>query len=400
MSFLVASPESLSAQIYTGPGSAPMLEAAAAWEGLADELDTAASSFGSLISQLTSSGWQGPAASAMTAVAAPYAQWLGSAAIQALGAAGGAKAVAAVFEAARAAVIHPVEIALNRNRLISLARSNIFGLNAPAIAANEFEYEEMWATDVAAMVGYHGGASAVAQQLAPWQRALSSLPSQVAAATGLGSTPLPPAPAATAVEYGLIAGLLGPRLASGLRLGANLPDLPFWSAALSRAAQVVPGVKIGPALITQAAAQLSAVANNPALISQAVSQLSATVVDPKVLSQAALQLSAVSAAPTVLAAIAADPISITQAAARLSAVVANPAVLTQAAAQLSAVAANPAALTQAAAQLSAVAANPAVLTQAAAQLSAVAANPAALTQAAAQLSAVVANPDLLARVAV
>ncbi|EUA93330.1 PPE family protein [Mycobacterium ulcerans str. Harvey] len=48
---------------------------------------------------------------------------------------------------------------------MSLALSNIFGQNAPAIAAVETDYEEMWAQDVTAMVGYHSTSSAAAEQL-------------------------------------------------------------------------------------------------------------------------------------------------------------------------------------------------------------------------------------------
>jgi PPE-repeat protein len=59
--------------------------------------------------------------------------------------------------------------------------SNWFGFNAPDIAAAEGEYEQMWAQDVAAMAGYHGGASAVAAQLTPFPQLLQSLPGQVSA---------------------------------------------------------------------------------------------------------------------------------------------------------------------------------------------------------------------------
>ncbi len=222
MSFLLSSPEVNSALMYAGAGPTPMLAAAAAWEGLADELGSAARSFSSLISDLVASSWQGPSARAMTAVAMPYAEWLGGAATQAGGTATGARAMTTVYETARAAVVHPVEIAINRNRLVSLALSNIFGLNAPAIAAEEFEYEEMWAKDVAAMVDYHCGASTVAEQLVPWQNALKALPGQVGAATGLEAATLPPAPAATAIEYALIASLIGVNAITALPVVAGL----------------------------------------------------------------------------------------------------------------------------------------------------------------------------------
>src|SRR6516164_7789570 len=179
MSFLVAAPEITSALMHVGAGSAPMLEAAAAWEGLASELGSAASAFNSVTSGLTGQAWQGAAAQAMTAAAAPYTGWLSSAAAQASGAAGQARAVASAFEAARAATIHPLAVAANRNSFMQAVRSNFFGLNAPAIAAFEGQYEEMWAADVAAMVGYHGGASAAATALTAaqgLQEALQSLP--------------------------------------------------------------------------------------------------------------------------------------------------------------------------------------------------------------------------------
>jgi PPE-repeat protein len=70
--------------------------------------------------------------------------------------------------------------------------SNLFGQNAPAIAAAEAEYEQMWAQDVAAMAGYHAGASAAAAQLAPLQ-SLHNLATRLAAALGLNpvTNPVP-----------------------------------------------------------------------------------------------------------------------------------------------------------------------------------------------------------------
>ncbi|REN90605.1 PPE domain-containing protein, partial [Mycobacterium tuberculosis] len=97
------------------------------------------------------------------------------AAARAGGAAVQAKAVAGAFEAARAAMVDPVVVAANRSAFVQLVLSNVFGQNAPAIAAAEATYEQMWAADVAAMVGYHGGASAAAAALAPWQQAVPGL---------------------------------------------------------------------------------------------------------------------------------------------------------------------------------------------------------------------------------
>jgi PPE-repeat protein len=159
-------------RMFSGAGPGPMLEAAAAWDGLAAELGSAADSFSSVTLALAGRAWQGPASAAMAATAAPYAGWLSAAAARAAGAAAQAKAVAAAFEAARAATVDRLLVAANRTALVRLVMSNLFGRNAPAIAAAEGHYEQMWAADVAAMAGYHSGASAVAAQLAPWQESL------------------------------------------------------------------------------------------------------------------------------------------------------------------------------------------------------------------------------------
>ncbi|KBE88363.1 hypothetical protein AP48_04053, partial [Mycobacterium tuberculosis H3094] len=170
VNFSVLPPEINSGRMFFGAGSGPMLAAAAAWDGLAAELGLAAESFGLVTSGLaggSGQAWQGAAAAAMVVAAAPYAGWLAAAAARAGGAAVQAKAVAGAFEAARAAMVDPVVVAANRSAFVQLVLSNVFGQNAPAIAAAEATYEQMWAADVAAMVGYHGGATAAAAALAP-----------------------------------------------------------------------------------------------------------------------------------------------------------------------------------------------------------------------------------------
>lgn len=57
-------PETNSLRMYLGAGSRPLLAAAGAWDGLAEELHAAASSFGSVTSELAGGAWQGPASAA------------------------------------------------------------------------------------------------------------------------------------------------------------------------------------------------------------------------------------------------------------------------------------------------------------------------------------------------
>ncbi|WP_306243173.1 PPE family protein [Mycobacterium sp. TY815] len=179
MNFAVLAPEVISAQMYSGAGSEPMLGAAAAWSGLGEELGCAADSFASVTAGLTGGPWQGPAAAAMTTVATRYASFLTEAATRAVTAATQAKAVAGVFEAAKAAVAHPMAVRANRMQFVSAIRSNFLGLNFPLIAAIEGAYDELWAQNVSALAAYHTGASAAAAQIAPWQEALGDFGARI-----------------------------------------------------------------------------------------------------------------------------------------------------------------------------------------------------------------------------
>lgn len=167
MNFALQPPEITSAQLYTGPGAGPMLTAAAAWDALAAELQSAASSYAAVVNGLADEAWAGPSAAAMAAAAAPYVAWLAATSAQARTAAEQATAAASAFESAFAAVVSPAEIATNRARLAMLSASNVFGQNSAAIAAAEAEYGQMWAQDAAAMFGY-ASASAAATRLAPF----------------------------------------------------------------------------------------------------------------------------------------------------------------------------------------------------------------------------------------
>ncbi|WAJ47582.1 PPE family protein [Mycobacterium sp. Aquia_216] len=160
MDFGALPPEVNSGRIYAGPGSAPLLAAAAAWDGLATELHSTAAAYGSAISDLTSSGWHGPSSMSMSAAAAPYIGWLRRTAAQAEQTAGQANAAAGAYEAAFAASVPPPVIAANRSLLASLIATNVLGQNTPSIAATEAQYAEMWAQDAAAMYTYAGSSTA------------------------------------------------------------------------------------------------------------------------------------------------------------------------------------------------------------------------------------------------
>ncbi|OBH64505.1 hypothetical protein A5686_00060 [Mycobacterium sp. E2479] len=213
--------------MYVGPGSGPMLAAAAAWDALGAELHSYAAAYSSTISGMTVGSWLGPAAMAMSAAAAPYVAWATESAAKAEQAAMQARLAAAAYETAFAATVPPPVIAANRSLLMTLIATNFLGQNTAAIAAAEAEYAEMWAQDAAAMYAY-AAASAAATQLAPFtepppttdtsgvarqsaavaQSAASDIPSQLSAVInlaptmlqGLATTPSAATPAASIIE--------------------------------------------------------------------------------------------------------------------------------------------------------------------------------------------------------
>ncbi|MDI3313548.1 MAG: PPE family protein [Mycobacterium sp.] len=223
MDFAVLPPEINSGLMYAGPGAGPLLAAAAAWEGLAGELYSAAAGYGSVVSGLTSGAWQGSASAAMAAAAAPYVGWLSSTAAQAELTAAQAQAAVAAYEAAFLGTVPPPVIAANRALLMALIATNFLGQNTPAIMATEAQYAEMWAQDAATMYGYQGAALA----------ATSGLPTFSPAPQTTSGAALA-APAAATVQAGGVSGTqtlaaapavlgapLGAATASGAPLAAS-----------------------------------------------------------------------------------------------------------------------------------------------------------------------------------
>ncbi len=153
-------PEINSARMYSGPGSAPMLAAAAAWDGLAAELCSTASSYQSVIERLIGEGWLGSASASMVAAVTPYMTWMGRTGAQAEQVAAQASSAAGAYEAAFAATVPPAAVAANRAQLAALVATNFLGQNTAAIAATEAHYGEMWAQDAAAMYAYAASSAA------------------------------------------------------------------------------------------------------------------------------------------------------------------------------------------------------------------------------------------------
>lgn len=160
MDFGAFPPEINSARMYAGPGPGSMSAAATAWDNLASELHSAASSYRSVIAGLTTGRWMGSSSLAMASAFGPYMAWTAGVAARAAETAGQARLAVEAFEAAFAMTVPPPAVTANRVQLASLVATNFLGQNAAAIAANEAEYAEMWAQDAVAMYQYAANSAA------------------------------------------------------------------------------------------------------------------------------------------------------------------------------------------------------------------------------------------------
>jgi PPE-repeat protein len=184
-------PEFNSARMYTGPGAESLVTAATAWENLATELQSIATSYSSVLSNLTTGPWAGPSSLAMAAAAAPYVAWMQQTATQAAQTAAQATQAAGTYETAFAAHVPPPVIAANRALLAQLMATNLLGQNTAAIATTETQYGEMWAQDAEAMDSYFASSATTSNNLtefSPAPKTTNAAAPEMQAAAVSGST--------------------------------------------------------------------------------------------------------------------------------------------------------------------------------------------------------------------
>jgi PPE-repeat protein len=181
MEFIALPPEVTSALIHAGPGAHSLVAASSAWQELAASLEDTAEIYSSVLSSLTE-GWHGTSAAAMTQAAAPYVNWLTTTAQQSQQTAVAAETAAAAFTSTLVSMVHPSLVAANRARLMQLLATNWFGINLPAIAETEQEYQMMWANNSAAMSRYQATSQQATAQMSQF-----SSPSATTNSTGLAA---------------------------------------------------------------------------------------------------------------------------------------------------------------------------------------------------------------------
>ena len=154
MSFMMFPPEINSGLMYSGAGSGPLMAAASAWGELAADLETTATSYQTVLAQLTGTTWLGPTSARVAAATAPFVAWLQGTSAQAAQTSAQASLAAAAYEGAFTATVPPAVVAANRSLLAALVATNFLGQNTPAIAATEALYMEMWFQDGLTMDTY------------------------------------------------------------------------------------------------------------------------------------------------------------------------------------------------------------------------------------------------------
>jgi PPE-repeat protein len=200
MSFSLFPPEINSGLMFTGAGSGPLMAASTAWNGLAADLESTATQYQTLITNLVTGSWLGPSSAQMAAATAPYIAWLQGTAATAAQTGAQAEAAAAAYQTAYASMVPLPEIAANRALLAELVANNFLGQNTGAIATTEANYLDMWIQDALGMDTYQvnsQAASALPAQVAAPQVASGAAPAAAVAAAN-------PADATTTIIGGLL----------------------------------------------------------------------------------------------------------------------------------------------------------------------------------------------------
>lgn len=278
LDFAMLPPEVISTQMYSGPGSGPMMVAAASWDALSGQLNSFALGYSSVIAELQDEAWSGAASTAMVAAATPYVAWVTQTATLTEQVASQARAAAAAYEIALAATVPPATVAANRLSLTMLVATNFFGQNTTAIAAAEAAYAQMWAQDAAAMLGYAGAASTAAV-LAPFQEPPQT--TSVAAATTQAAAPTQAAQAVATAAATQTTPSIADQTVSGVSDFNTLTGPTAFATSMSRTvtnagsfftalAKAVGGAAPKAAAAAAAASTAGAIQAGPALVRQAV----------------------------------------------------------------------------------------------------------------------------------
>jgi PPE-repeat protein len=246
MSFSLFPPEINSALMFSGAGSGPLMAASTAWNELAADLDSTATQYQTLVTNLVTGSWLGPSSAHMASATAPYIAWLQGTAATAAQTGAQAEAAAGAYQTAYASMVPLPEIAANRALLAELVSNNFLGQNTGAIATTEANYLDMWIQDALGMDTYQvnsAAATTLPAQVAAPQVASGAAPAAAVAAAD-------PADASTIIE-GLLqdfAELFGVTGAGPSSLSAT--DLVSWLGTVATGVAGNPSAALLPVQAT------------------------------------------------------------------------------------------------------------------------------------------------------
>ncbi|MCB0931030.1 MAG: PPE family protein [Mycobacterium sp.] len=148
-------PEINTSRLMLGAGSAPMLQAASAWEAFALSLEVQADELAASLAQLAAT-WTGAASERAISAITPAVLWMRTTSLQAHKRALQAAAQATAHATALAETPPIPEIEENHVTHAVLEATNFLGINTVPIGLNEEDYfVRMWNQAAAAMDAYH-----------------------------------------------------------------------------------------------------------------------------------------------------------------------------------------------------------------------------------------------------
>ena len=248
MSFSLIPPEINSALMFSGAGSGPLLEASAAWNSLATDLESTATQYQTLVTNLVTGSWLGPSSAQMASATAPYIAWLQGTAATAAQTGAQAQVAAAAYQSAYASMVPLPVIEANRTELATLVANNFLGQNTGAIATNEAEYLDMWIQDALTMDTYQVNSQAAsalpAQSAAPQVASGAVANAATAAAT--------PADSSTVISglLGDVADLFGATSAGTGPATLDAAGLTSWLGTVATAVAADPTAALLPVQVT------------------------------------------------------------------------------------------------------------------------------------------------------
>jgi PPE-repeat protein len=247
MSFSLIAPEINSALMFSGAGSGPLLEASAAWNSLAADLESTATQYQTLVTNLVTGSWLGPSSAQMASATAPYIAWLQGTAATAAQTGAQAQAAAAAYQSAYASMVPLPAIEANRTELATLVANNFLGQNTGAIATNEAEYLDMWIQDALTMDTYQVNSQAAsalpAQSAAPQVASGAVANAAAAAATPADSSTVITGLLGDLAELFGVAGNVGPAT-----LGST--DIVSWLGTVATSVAADPSAALLPVQVT------------------------------------------------------------------------------------------------------------------------------------------------------